>query len=199
MAVRTLTRILHTNLPHGSRFEFKLYLIKEFQRLKDDEHRQLGWDIRRNLAKINERIHTDAVKENLMPAELTRQQITTIYASEADVLNVALFGITAKEWREANADRIGNIRDYADISQLVCLSNLESLNALFIGENLPQADRLVKLNTIAIHQMRLLTDDVGIRKIGSGDYTKERKQWPGKDFDTVMAGIKDRRKKKIRK
>ena len=95
--------------------------------------------------------------------------------------------------------RSGNIRDYADISQLVCLSNLESLNALFIGENLPQADRLVKLNTIAIHQMRLLTEDAGIRKIGSGDYTKERKQWLDKDFDTVMAGIKERRKEKIRK
>ena len=179
--------------------EFKLYLIKEFQRLKDDEHRQLGWDIRRNLAKINYRIHTDAVKENLIPAELSRQQITTIYASEADVLNVALFGITAKEWREAHADRTGNIRDYADISQLVCLSNLENLNALFIGENLPQAERLVKLNTIAIHQMRLLTEDAGIRNIGSGDYTKERKQRPDKDFDTVITGIKDRRKKKIRK
>jgi len=178
--------------------EFKLYLIKEFQRLKDEEHRQLGWDIRRNLAKINYRIHTDAVKENLIPAELSRQQITTIYASEADVLNMALFGITAKEWREANTDRTGNIRDYADISQLVCLSNLENLNALFIGENLPQADRLVKLNTIAIHQMLLLTDDPGIRKIGSGDYTKERKQWLDKDSGTGMAGIKERRKKKYR-
>jgi hypothetical protein len=148
--------------------EFKLYLIKEFQRLKDNERKQLGWDIRRNLAKINYRIHTDAVKENLIPAELSRQQITTIYASEADVLNMALFGITAKEWREANADRTGNIRDYADISQLVCLSNLENLNALFISENISQKKRLVKLNAIAIHQMRLLTDDAGIRKIGSG-------------------------------
>jgi len=176
--------------------EFKLYLIKEFQRLKDEEHKQLGWDIRRNLAKINYRIHTDAVKENLIPAELSRQQITTIYATEADVLNMALFGITAKEWREANTDMTGNIRDYADISQLVCLSNLENLNALFIGERLSQADRLVKLNAIAIHQMRLLTDDEGIRKIGSGDYTKERKQSPVTDFDTVMTGIKERRKKK---
>ena len=146
--------------------EFKLYLIKEFQRLKDEERKQLGWDIRRNLAKINYRIHTDAIKENLIPAELTRQQITTIYASEADVLNMALFGITAKEWREANADKTGNIRDYADISQLVCLSNLENLNALFISENLSQQERLVKLNSIAIHQMKLLTDDAGIRKIG---------------------------------
>jgi hypothetical protein len=125
--------------------EFKLYLIKEFQRLKDAEHKQLGWDIRRNLAKINYRIHTDAVRENLIPPELSRQQITTIYASEADVLNMALFGITAKEWREAHTDRTGNIRDYADISQLVCLSNLENLNALFITENLSQHERLVKL------------------------------------------------------
>ncbi|MEN6442910.1 MAG: KilA-N domain-containing protein [Methanoregula sp.] len=146
--------------------EFKLYLIKEFQRLKDEERKQLGWDIRRNLAKINYRIHTDAIKENLIPAELTRQQITTIYASEADVLNMALFGITAKEWQEANADKTGNIRDYADISQLVCLSNLENLNALFINETLSQQERLVKLNSIAIHQMKLLTDDAEIRKIG---------------------------------
>ena len=146
--------------------EFKLYLIKEFQRLKDEERKQLGWDIRRNLAKINYRIHTDAIKENLIPAELTRHQITTIYASEADVLNMALFGITAKEWREANPDKTGNIRDYADISQLVCLSNLENLNALFISENISQQERLVKLNSIAIHQMKLLTDDAGIRKIG---------------------------------
>jgi hypothetical protein len=146
--------------------EFKLYLIKEFQRLKDEEHKQLGWDIRRNLAKINYRIHTDAIRQTLIPAELTKQQINTIYASEADVLNMALFGVTAKEWREANADKTGNIRDYADISQLVCLSNLENLNALFINENLSQHERLVKLNAIAIHQMRLLTDDAGIRKIG---------------------------------
>jgi hypothetical protein len=147
--------------------EFKLYLIKEFQRLKEEERRQLGWDIRRNLAKINYRIHTDAVKRNLIPAELTRQQVTTVYASEADVLNMALFGMTAKEWREANTDKTGNIRDYADISQLVCLSNLENLNALFIGENMSQHERLLKLNAIAIHQMRLLTEDAGIRKIGN--------------------------------
>jgi hypothetical protein len=146
--------------------EFKLYLIKEFQRLKDEEHKQLGWDIRRNLAKINYRIHTDAVKENLIPAELTRQQVNTIYASEADVLNMALFGITAKEWRLANDDKTGNIRDHANISQLVCLSNLENLNALFINENFSQHERLVKLNAIAIHQMKLLTDDTGIGKIG---------------------------------
>ena len=147
--------------------EFKLYLIKEFQRLKENERETLGWDIRRNLAKINYRIHTNAVKENLIPPELTAPQVNAVYASEADVLNMALFGITAKEWRESNADRTGNIRDYADISQLVCLSNLENLNAHFISENISQQDRLVKLNTIAIHQMNLLMDTEGVRKIGT--------------------------------
>src|SRR3990167_8890908 len=145
--------------------EFKLYLIKEFQRLKDGERKQLGWDIRRNLAKINYRIHTGAIKENLIPAELSKQQINSIYASEADVLNMALFGKTAKEWRDTNPDKKGNIRDYADISQLVCLSNLENLNAHFINDGLPQDERLVKLNKIAIQQMKLLTDDRGIKKL----------------------------------
>ena len=145
--------------------EFKLYLIKEFQRLKEEERKQLGWDIRRNLAKINYRIHTDAIKENLIPAELTKQQINNIYSSEADVLNMALFGITAKEWRDANPDKNGNIRDYADISQLVCLSNLENLNALFINDDLSQNERLVKLNKIAIHQMKLLTRDRKVNRI----------------------------------
>ncbi|MDD5142358.1 KilA-N domain-containing protein [Methanoregula sp.] len=148
--------------------EFKLYLIKEFQRLKEDERKQLGWDIRRNLAKINYRIHTDAVRENLIPPELTKPQINAIYASEADVLNMALFGMSAKEWREKNSKKNGNIRDYADISQLVCLSNLENLNAHFIGDNLTQPDRLEKLNRIAIHQMTLLSQDSTIRMI-SGD------------------------------
>jgi hypothetical protein len=118
--------------------EFKLYLIKEFQRLKEEERKQLGWDIRRNLTKINYRIHTDAIKENLIPPELSKQQINNIYASEADVLNTALFGKTAKEWRDTNPDKKGNIRDYADISQLVCLSNLENLNAHFVNDGLPQ-------------------------------------------------------------
>ena len=145
--------------------EFKLYLIKEFQRLKEEEHRQLGWDIRRNLAKINYRIHTEAIKENLIPAELTRQQAATVYASEADVLNMALFGQTAKMWRDTNPGSKGNIRDYANVSQLVCLSNLENLNALFINEGMPQGERLLKLNRIAIQQMRLLTEDVGMKKI----------------------------------
>ena len=149
--------------------EFKLYLIKEFQRLKETEQAQLGWDIRRNLAKINYRIHTDAVKENLIPQQVTKAQINAIYASEADVLNVALFGMTAKEWRESNRGKKGNIRDYANVSQLVCLSNLENLNALFINEGLSQKDRLMKLNAIAIHQMRLLTDDTGIKQLEAGD------------------------------
>jgi hypothetical protein len=114
--------------------EFKIYLIKEFQRLKDEERKQLGWDIRRNLTKINYRIHTDAIKENLIPAELSKTQVNLVYATEADVLNMALFGITARQWRDRNPEQKGNIRDYADISQLVCLSNLENLNAHFISE-----------------------------------------------------------------
>ena len=149
--------------------EFKLYLIKEFQRLKDEERKQLGWDIRRNLAKINYRIHTNAIKDNLIPPELTQRQIDLIYASEADVLNMALFGITAKEWRDSHPNDKGNIRDYANISQLVCLSNLENLNALFIQEKTPQSERLRKLNQIAIQQMKLLTADYGIRQLGAGD------------------------------
>lgn len=145
--------------------QFKLYLIKEFQRLKDEERKQLGWDIRRNLAKINYRIHTDAIKENLIPKELTKAQINIIYASEADILNMALFGMTAVEWRDENPDKKGNIRDYADISQLVCLSNLENLSALFIGEGLSQKERLVKLNKIAIQQMKLLTDNTLVKRL----------------------------------
>ncbi len=149
--------------------QFKLYLIMEFQRLKDEEHKQLGWDIRRNLAKINYRIHTDAIKENLIPPELTAQQINLIYASEADVLNMALFGMTAKQWRDSHPGEKGNIRDYADVSQLVCLSNLENLNALFIQEKRPQAERLGKLNQIAIQQMKLLTADSRIKRLEAGD------------------------------
>jgi len=154
--------------------QFKLYLIKEFQRLKDEERKQLGWDIRRNLTKINYRIHTGAIKENLIPSELSKQQINNIYASEADVLNTALFGKTAKEWRDTNPDKKGNIRDYADISQLVCLSNLENLNAHFINDGLPQDERLVKLNKIAIQQMKLLTDDRGIKKLKDKGTANER-------------------------
>jgi hypothetical protein len=145
--------------------EFKIYLIQEFQRLKEKELKQLGWDIRRNLTKINYRIHTDAIKEKLIPPQLTKTQANLVYASEADLLNMALFGMTAKEWREANPDKKGNIRDYADISQLVCLSNLENLNAHFINDGWPQGDRLLKLNKTAIHQMKLLTEDYQINEL----------------------------------
>ncbi len=136
--------------------KFKLYLIKEFQRLKEEEQKQLGWDIRRNLTKLNYKIHTDAIKQNLIPKELTPAQINFVYASEADILNVALFGMTAKEWRESNPKLDGNIRDYADVNQLVCLANMESLNAHFIEEKLSQSVRLQKLNQLAINQMRIL-------------------------------------------
>ena len=139
--------------------EFKLYLVKEFERLKTEEMKQLGWDIKRNLVKINYRIHTDAIKENLIPPELSAKQISMVYASEADVLNMALFGMTAKQWRDSHPDLKGNIRDYANVSQLVCLSNLENLNAVFINEGMSQAERLTKLNAIAISQMEILTQD----------------------------------------
>lgn len=138
--------------------EFKLYLIKEFQRLKEDEQKQHGWDIRRNLIKINYRIHTDAIKENLIPASLNREQISDIYSAEADVLNMALFGKTAAQWREENPDETGNIRDCANVSQLVCLANLEVMNALFINEGLEQSVRLPRLNDIAIQQMEVLVE-----------------------------------------
>ena len=139
--------------------EFKLYLVKEFERLKAEEMRRFGWDIKRNLAKINYRIHTDAIKENLIPTELSAKQVSLVYASEADVLNMALFGMTAKEWRDSHPELKGNIRDYANVSQLVCLANLENLNAVFIGEGMPQAERLARLNAIAISQMQVLTQD----------------------------------------
>ena len=138
--------------------KFKLYLIKEFERLKKEEQEQLGWNAKRELAKINYRIHTDAIKENLIPKQVTNQQTAIVYASEADVLNVALFGKTAKEWREQNADKNGNIRDYASINELICLSNLESLNAVLIEDGVSQKERLVKLNEIAIHQMIILEE-----------------------------------------
>jgi len=147
--------------------EFKIYLVKEFQRLKNEELKQLGWDIKRNLTKINYRIHTDAIKENLIPNTLTPRQINFVYANEADILNVALFGITAKEWRDKNPDIKGNIRDEANVYQLVCLANLESLNAHFINEGLPQTERLKKLNEIAISQMEILTKNDSIKKLES--------------------------------
>jgi hypothetical protein len=145
--------------------EFKIYLIKEFQRLKETELTTLGWDIRRNLTKINYRIHTDAIKENLIPPELTKEQIHLIYASEADVLNMALFSMTARQWRESHPDKKGNIRDYANVSQLVCLANLETLNAHFINEGLEQSERLIKLNRTAIHQMKLLTHNTSVKNL----------------------------------
>ena len=145
--------------------QFKLYLIKEFQRLKDEERKQLGWDIRRNLTKINYRIHTDAIKENLIPRKLSKSQINHVYATEADILNMALFGKTAAQWRAENSNETGNIRDFANVSQLVCLSNLENLNALFINDGLPQKTRLERLNKIAIQQLRILTGDAGMKRL----------------------------------
>lgn len=136
--------------------EFELYLIKEFQRLKEEEQKALGWSAKRELAKINYHIHTDAIKEHLIPAEIDQYHRSLIYANEADVLNVALFGMTAKEWRDAHPDDKGNIRDYATINQLICLSNMENLNAVFINEGMPQPERLHKLNQIAIQQMTVL-------------------------------------------
>ena len=136
--------------------EFELYLIKEFQRLKEEEQKALGWSAKRELAKINYHIHTDAIKANLVPQEIDTYHKSLIYANEADVLNVALFGITAKEWRDAHPDDKGNIRDYATINQLICLSNMENLNAVFINEGMPQQERLHKLNQIAIQQMTVL-------------------------------------------
>lgn len=144
--------------------EFKLFLIKEFQRLKEDENQRksLGWDIKRNLAKINYKIHTDAIKKHLIPPEIFREEENLIYATEADILNLALFGVTAKEWRDQNPTLDGNIRDYADVSQLVCLSNLENINALFIKDGLDKITRLRKLNTIAIEQMTILAKTANI-------------------------------------
>lgn len=139
--------------------EFKVYLIREFQRLKSEEQKQLGWSAKRELSKINYRIHTDAIKQHLIPEEVTSQQASIIYAEEADVLNVAMFGKTAKQWRDENPDLKGNIRDYASINELICLSNMENLNAVFIDQGIPQSERLIKLNQIAIHQMSVLGND----------------------------------------
>ena len=143
--------------------EFELYIVKEFQRLKEKEQKQLGWSAKRELTKINYRIHTDAIKQNLIPQNLNKKQISFVYANEADVLNMALFGKTAKQWREVNPKEQGNIRDYANVTQLVCLANLENLNAVFINDGLEQSERLVKLNQIAISQMRILLNDGGVK------------------------------------
>ena len=145
--------------------EFKLYLIKEFQRLKETEREQLGWDIRRNLTKINYRIHTDAIKAHLVPPQLQPQHTSLIYASEADLLNMALFGKTAKQWRDENPGNQGNIRDEANAAQLVCLANLEALNAHLIHQGLAQAERLTLLNQTAISQMTLLLADAGVQRL----------------------------------
>jgi len=145
--------------------EFKVYLIKEFQRLKEIEQAQLGWDIKRNLAKINYRIHTDAIQAKLIPPELSKKEICHVYANEADVLNMALFGMTAKQWCEQHSKNKGNIRDHANAAQLICLSNLENINALFIKDELEQPERLEKLNRIAREQMLLLTDDRAVKKL----------------------------------
>ena len=150
--------------------EFKLYLIKEFQRLKKDENDRLKleWDFQRTLAKVNYKIHTDAIKERLIPEELNNKQTSVIYANEADVLNMALFGKTAKQWREANPDKKGNVRDDATIHQLVVLSNMESINAMLIHQNLSQKERLVKLNDMAISQMKSLTANKNLKRIENG-------------------------------
>lgn len=140
---------------------FKLYLIEEFQRLKEEEQKLIGWSAKRELSKINYRIHTDAIKTHLIPLEVTSIQASIIYAEEADVLNVALFGMTAKQWREANPELKGNIRDYATINELICLSNMENINAVLINEGFPQSERLVKLNQIAIQQMQVLEGNRG--------------------------------------
>ena len=147
--------------------QFKIYLIKEFQRLKDDEsnRNQLEWNLQRTISKINYRIHTDAIKENLIPKEITNQQSSLVYANEADLLNVALFGKTAKEWREQNLEAKGNIRDEATIEQLVVLSNMESINALLIRKDLSQNERLIELNKVAITQMKSLLKDNSIKKL----------------------------------
>ena len=146
---------------------FKLYLIKEIQRLKEDENNRLHleWNLQRTISKINYHIHTDAIKENLIPQEITKQQTNFVYANEADLLNVALFGVTAKVWRDSNPDKKGNIRDYATLEQLVVLSNMESINALLIQQGLSQSDRLVQLNKVAITQMKSLLGNSAMKKL----------------------------------
>jgi len=153
--------------------EFKVYLIKEYKRLQTEESVRLNleWNFQRTLSKVNYRIHTDAIKENLIPQELGKKQTSLVYATEADVLNMALFGMTAKQWREANPNEKGNIRDYANIQQLVVLSNLESINAMLIAQTVAQTERLIQLNTIAITQMRSLVENQHIKEFGKGNKT----------------------------
>ncbi|MGN7788046.1 KilA-N domain-containing protein [Niabella sp. 22666] len=147
--------------------EFKLYIIKEFQRLKDDENNrlQLDWNLQRTISKINYQIQTDAIKENLVPKTITPQQAGHLYASEADLLNVALFGITAKQWRDDNPGQTGNLRDHATLEQLVVLSNMESINALLIKQGLPKSERLLQLNNVAIAQMKSLIQNKTMKKL----------------------------------
>ena len=147
--------------------EFQIYLVNEFQRLKDDENSRLKveWNLQRTLAKVNYRIHTDAIKESLIPQKITQQQASLVYATEADLLNVALFGVTARVWKEENPEKTGNIRDYATLEQLVVLSNMESINALLIRQGLEQSKRLIELNTVAITQMKSLLDSGAMKKL----------------------------------
>jgi len=146
---------------------FKLFLIKEFQRLKEEETENLDWDVKRSLTKLNYRIHTDAIKQNLIPNSLSKKQTEIVYATEADILNMALYGKTAKQWRDENLANKGNIRDDSNVIQLVCLVNLETLNAVFIADNVPQNERLLKLNQVAISQMKILTASASSKTIGN--------------------------------
>ena len=145
--------------------EFKIYMVKEFQRLKAEEQAQLGWSAKRELAKINYRIHMDAIQHHLIPAVVTRAQMNVIYANEADVLNVALFGQTHQQWQLANPDLKGNQRDYTDINQLICLSNMENINVVMIQDGIAQSERLKRLNEIAIHQMKVLASGMDSRRL----------------------------------
>ncbi|MFO7810817.1 MAG: KilA-N domain-containing protein [Candidatus Delongbacteria bacterium] len=147
--------------------EFKLYIIKEFQRLKDEENKRLSldWNLHRTLSKVNYRIHTDAVKENIIPPEISKAQESFIYASEADLLNVALYGKTASQWRKENPDKVGNIRDYSTIEQLLVLANIESLNAEFIRMQIPMNQRLINLNRSAIAQMKSILSLNQVKKL----------------------------------
>ncbi len=138
--------------------KFKLLLIKEFERLKAEEQKQVGWNAKRELSKINYKIHTDAIRKNLLPKKLTKYETSMVYAEEADVLNMAIFGMTAKQWRENNPNKRGNVRDYANINELICLANLENINSIYVNEGIKQSDRLIRLNKIAISQMEILTE-----------------------------------------
>ncbi len=173
--------------------EFKVYIVKEFQRLKSEEQKLSGWSVKRELSKINYRIHADAIRRNLVPDEVTPEQASIIYANEADVLNVAMFGMTAKQWRKANPGQKGNMRDYMTVNELICLSNMENLNAVFIGQGMSQSERLVRLNRIAIHQMSVLEDD-GHNSLSDHHFTVPAVEMEGEaasvvDKEQVGAGL----------